>query len=251
MQSCIVTTHVKASSDSVRQAICLAQQLNIPYCSREKRTIKQLMVLYASALIVYTDKLVYVDKNGDKLFFHPNTAMIRIKQGKEPLLELIGQEKQSILDLTMGLASDSIVMSHAGHHVIAIEQNTIIYTIVSHGLKQYCTHISEIDAAMRRIQTYQGNHLDFLKQSASHSVDVIYIDPMFSHVITESKNLDALKTLAYYKRDFDQVMYEAKRVARKQIILKAHYLDTVFEEYGFIRGVRKSAKFHFGSYRIE
>ncbi|MGZ7144944.1 class I SAM-dependent methyltransferase, partial [Streptococcus pyogenes] len=39
---------------------------------------------------------------------------------------------------------------------------------------------------------------------------------------------------------------ECKRVARRKIILKAHFRDTVFEDFGFTRQVRPYQKFHFG-----
>jgi hypothetical protein len=43
---------------------------------------------------------------------------------------------------------------------------------------------------------------------------------------------------------------EAKRVARKKIIIKAHFRDKVFEIYGFKQFVRPNQKFHYGVIEI-
>lgn len=43
-------------------------------------------------MIVYKDKIVYANCKGEKLFFHIDTAMLRIKNKSEPLLELIGRK---------------------------------------------------------------------------------------------------------------------------------------------------------------
>lgn len=56
-------------------------------------------------LVLYQNKLVLEQRNGQTFFFHPDTAMLRIKAGHDPLLDLIGPSKKTILDCTMGLAS--------------------------------------------------------------------------------------------------------------------------------------------------
>ena len=48
----------------------------------------------------------------------------------------------------------------------------------------------------------------------------------------------------------EEFLEECKRVAREKIILKAHFRDPVFENFGFTRHIRPYQKFHFGDIRL-
>ena len=71
----------------------------------------------------------------------------------EPLTELIPQSS-SVLDCTMGLASDSILLSYYGNKVTALEKNKIIHYIESDGLRNYIDSDNKILSAMRYITTH-------------------------------------------------------------------------------------------------
>ncbi|WP_231097404.1 class I SAM-dependent methyltransferase, partial [Streptococcus gallolyticus] len=154
--------------------------------------------------------------------------------------------KLQILDTTMGLASDSIVMASAGNDVTAIESNPLIHFIVSEGLATYPSENQRLTAAMRSIKTYCADNITYMKSLPDKSFDVVYCDPMFSDRISESKNLDGLRQFANPSLLSDEFLREAKRVARKSIIIKAHFRDDVFEKFGFKRIVRPNQKFHYG-----
>lgn len=237
----------------VFQAQEIAEQLNLDYQDRRKRSVQSILAKTeaAAVLVIYQDQLVLEEKTGQRFFFHPDTAMLRIKSGRDPLLELVGEGRKSILDCTMGLASDSIVLASAGHQVTALESSQLIHFIVSMGLKELDSGKSEVNQAMKSIQTVWKDSLIYLKEQADQSVDVIYLDPMFSHDITESDNLDGLKLFANYTVLSEEFLSECKRVARKKIIIKAHFRDNVFEEFGFIRHVRPNQKFHYGEIILE
>ncbi|HFI0676209.1 TPA: class I SAM-dependent methyltransferase [Streptococcus suis] len=247
----IVTTSLGMDEHLVQKAKNLAEELGIAYCDRRKHAVKVFLKQADAVLVVYKDRLVIEQKEGQKLFFHPDTAMLRIKSGRDPLLELVGEGRKSILDCTMGLASDSIVLACAGHQVTALESSRLIHFIVSKGLQEFDSGKSEVNQAMKSIQTIWTDSLTYLKEQANKSVDVIYLDPMFSQEITESDNLDGLKTFANYTALSEEFLSEAKRVARKKIIIKAHFRDRVFEEFGFIRHVRPNQKFHYGEIILE
>ncbi|MFM0854747.1 class I SAM-dependent methyltransferase [Streptococcus suis] len=249
----VVTTSLRMNQTLVLQAQEIAEQLNLDYQDRRKRSIQSILAKTEAdaVLVVYQSQLVLEEKTGQKLFFHPDTAMLRIKSGRDPLLELVGKDRQTILDCTMGLASDSIVLASAGHQVTALESSQLIHFIVSKGLKEFDSGKSEVNQAMKSIQTVWKDSLIYLKEQADQSVDVIYLDPMFSHDITESDNLDGLKPFANYTALSEEFLSECRRVARKKIIIKAHFRDNVFEEFGFIRHVRPNQKFHYGEIILE
>ena len=114
--------------------------------------------------MVYENKLRLLNQDGSELSFHPDTAMLRIKSSHDALIDLLGMDSLKVLDTTMGLASDSIVMSHAGHDVTAIESNSLIHFIVSEGLKNYQSNSESLNQAMRSIKTICAESLAYLKK---------------------------------------------------------------------------------------
>ena len=112
MKNIIVTTSVKTTLDLNNKAQKLANELNLKYIIRNKKTIKQLLSISQGALVVYKNKLSYFEENSE-LFFHLDTTALKIKNSdNEPLVEIIKGEKQNILDCTMGLDGDSILLSY-------------------------------------------------------------------------------------------------------------------------------------------
>ncbi|HEL2041400.1 TPA: class I SAM-dependent methyltransferase [Streptococcus suis] len=247
----IVTTSLRMNQSLVLQAQKIATLLSLDYQERKKRSVQSFLTEADAVLVVYQSQLVLEEKTGQVLFFHPDTAMLRIKSGRDPLLELLGKEKQSIIDCTMGLGSDSIVLASAGHRVTALESSKLVHFIVSRGLQDFDSGLQEVNRAMKSIQTIWTDSLIYLKGQKDKSVDVIYFDPMFSEEIKESQNLSGLSTLADRSRLTEEIVSEAKRVARKKLIIKAHFRDQVFEEFGFKRHVRPNQKFHYGEIILE
>lgn len=247
----IITTSLGMDQALVSRAQEYAEKLGISYVHRRKQSIASLLKTVDGVLVVYRDKLVFEQANGKSLFFHPDTAMLRIKAERDPLLELIGSPMKRVLDCTMGLATDSLVMASGGHQVTALEHSRIIHFIVEQGLQFAQTGQIQLDRAMRSIETIWTDSLSYLQEQATDSFDVVYFDPMFSETIQESQNLSGLEQLADYSRLSDELLEEARRVAREKIILKAHFRDQTFEQLGFSRHVRPNQKFHYGELKLK
>ena len=250
MKNIIVTTSLKTTLELNDNAQKLADELNLKYIKRNKSTIKQLLKTTKGVIVVYKNKLSYFENNSE-FFFHLDTTALKIKNSdNEPLVEIIGKEKQSVLDCTMGLAGDSILLSYYGHNVTSIEKNEIIHLITSNGLKNYISPNEEINNAMRKIITHNYDCIDYLKRTSDNTFDIIYFDPMFSYDIAESTNLSGLAHLADNHFPYEEFIKEAYRVGRGKIIIKAHFRDSIFEKHNFTRIVRKNTKFHFGFLEI-
>ncbi|MFB1080885.1 class I SAM-dependent methyltransferase [Jeotgalibacillus sp. JSM ZJ347] len=222
--------------------------------NREKRSIKALYDQYQDDILVAGEKTFELFKNGvdDPFFYHPNSASFRIKRmmkgEKDPLIEAADLlPEDSFLDCTAGMASDSLVASwYCGPPVTAIERNKEIAFITGQGLKSFQHKIDDITLAMRRIQLIHEDAYSFLLSAPSDSYDVIYFDPMFTETI-ESKGITPLKRFAErYNDDLYKAISEAKRVARKKVLLKDHFRSSRFEEMGFQRLIRPSTKQHYG-----
>ena len=251
----IVTTAGRTNQKYIELAKQTAADLGIPYVKRNKQSIAKMFAL--------DDNVVVVGKTGIELhkkgaaepyFFHPNVAMIRAKRllkgEHDPLIEISGlQEGDSFLDCTLGYGSDSIIASLVvgeSGKVIGTESSVILAYIVKEGLQSWDSQNPLIDAAMRRIEVINGNHYEVLKSMPDKSIDVVYFDPMFEESITESNALQAMAQHTNHDTILMGTIEEAKRVARKKIVLKDHFRSGRFRLLGFEQQIRKTAKFHFG-----
>lgn len=181
----------------------------------------------APFILLYKDRLSFVNADASELTFHPDTAVLRLKAPHDALISLLGQSPKSILDTTMGLASDSLVMAAVGNRVTALESQEVIFQVVSRGLATYQTYNKQIEKAMRSIKAVKSDSLTFLKSQTDHSFDIIYADPMFSETIKESENLNAIKPLANGSRLTREWLDEAKRVGRERLSSR-HIFVTLF-----------------------
>jgi len=99
---------------------------------------------------------------------------------------------------------------------------------------------------MRRIEVVQAEAIAYLKTLPDKAFDVVYMDPMFEEVIEEANNFQALRLAGDHVTLTDEWVYEAKRVAKKRVVLKAHFRSEWFAQYGFQQLTRVTAKFHYG-----
>jgi 16S rRNA G966 N2-methylase RsmD len=256
----LVTTAGRTNHEMIEKAKAIAKELKLPYIHREKRTVKGLRERYAEdILVVGKERLELFSVESDEpFFFHPNSASFRVKRmlkgGRDSFIEAAGLKPgMSILDCTMGMASDCIVASHAvGQHgkVTGIEASKAVFHIIKNGLDTWESGVKEIDAAMRRIEVVCETGLDFLRRVKDNSYDVVYFDPMFGDPIESSAGINPLRKWAVYKSIDEITIEEAKRVAKKRVILKEHFNSRLFEDLGFEVNRRPSAKFHYGSVEI-
>ena len=242
----IITTSLRENESLIAHAQELASELGADYRPRRKLSLSKCLERFGPFYLLYKDRLSFVNSDASELTFHPDTAALRIKAPHDALVSFLGKSLKSILDTTMGLASDSLVMAAVGNQVTALESQDVIFQVVSRGLASYQTDDKQLEKAMRSIKAIKSDSLSFLKAQADNSFDIIYADPMFSEIIKESENLEAIKPLANGSRLTEEWLKESKRVAREKIIIKAHFRDIVFEELGFERQVRPNQKLHYG-----
>lgn len=245
-----ITTSLGMSNELEKQAHDLAQRYSWTYLPRQKQSLTKILQ-QKEALLLLTKEGLSLHRAGREVFrFHPDTAILRAKAEHDPLRELVGNQPKTVLDTTMGLATDAIVLAQAGHQVTALESEPLIAQVVAYGLSHYISGWSDFDDAMRSIKVFSVEHLTFLKQQKANSFDIVYGDPMFSEMIAESHNLAAMNGLANPNRITTAFMEEACRVAKEAVIFKGHFRDDTFERLGFERQVRPNQKFHYGIYRL-
>lgn len=252
----IVTTAGRTNEGYIEKAKSVAKQLQLLYVPRNKKSLHSFYNEYANILVVGKDGIqLYNKESNEPLFFHPNLAMIRVKRlqkgDHDPFIDVTGiKEGDSLLDCTLGYASDSIVASYIvgkTGKVIGVEASPVLAFLIQEGLKDWEAHNKVIERAMRRIDVINGDHLHVLKNMLDNSVDVVYFDPMFEESIEQSNALQTISLFASHANLSTETITEAKRVARKKVVLKDHFRSKRFEQFGFQQHIRKTAKFHYGT----
>ena len=252
----VVTTAGRTKEEYILKAKEISKLLNLPYFKRQKKSVSTIQKeQQANVLVVSNERLeLYTYGSTSPFFFHPNSAAFRMKRllkgEQDSFLEATSLEVgDHFLDTTAGLCSDSIIASYAvgGEGVVhACEKEPFIAYVVDEGLKNYKTNNQAMLKSLRNIRLINHDSVAYMKTVPSNTYDVVYIDPMFEEIIEEASNFHVLREAGAHDSLSDEWVSEARRLARKRVVLKAHFRSTLFEEYGFKREIRLSSKFHYG-----
>lgn len=253
----IVTTAGRTNVDMMKYAQEIARDLGGTFVMRGDASVQNLQAQISDHIIVVGKNRLelYPYGGNESFFFHPNSASFRLKRlvcgEPDPFLEVARlQEGMTVLDCTLGLASDSIIASYAvgtTGSVTGVEGNPYMAYIVEQGLQKWNTDFLELKEAMQRISVVHTEHITFLRSCPDNRFDVVYFDPMFEESILESDGIRGLKHFALYTDITAETIQEALRVAKQRVVLKDHFRSSRFEMYGFSVKRRKTATFHFGS----
>lgn len=252
----IVTTAGRPTDLTIQLAKDAALHLGFPYEVRDKRSITQLQQQYHSNILVASKSSweFYGLNTSEPFFFHPSSAMFRLKRlargEQDPLLDVCKIiPGDSFLDCTLGYASDSLVAAYAigdSGSVEGCEANPILAFILQEAFHNGRTDYREFPSLMNRIHVISCDAASYLKNLADQSIDVVYMDPMFETSIKESDSISPLRSLAVNEPLNCDWVNEAKRVAKKRVVIKAHFRSPWFKEFGFQQIIRPNTKFHYG-----
>ncbi|WP_456274312.1 class I SAM-dependent methyltransferase [Bacillus sp. AK031] len=252
----IVTTAGRTNNEMIQKAKKVAGDLGKEYIERRKKTVKGMKDRYSQdILVVGKERLELFSADSDEpFFFHPNSASFRLKRilnGEEDsFAEAAGLTSgMSLLDCTLGMASDSIVASFAvgsSGKVTGIEGSLEISYLIREGLKTWDSGLKEMNEAMKRVEVVNSSSIEYLKEMPDNSFDVVYFDPMFSEPIVSSAGIMPMRNWALYSGLDKETIEQAKRVANRRVVLKEHFNSPLFAQFGFQVNKRPSAKFHYG-----
>ncbi|MBT2690283.1 class I SAM-dependent methyltransferase [Bacillus sp. ISL-47] len=252
----IITTAGRTNQEMKEKARRIAAELEAEYIDRNKRSVGTIQKQVQDDCIVVGKERLELFPVGENqpFFFHPNSAMFRIKRlikgESDPFLQAARlQRGKSMLDCTLGLASDSIMASYTvgqEGEVTGLEGNRYLAFLVENGLRQWESGLESMDQSMRRIHVKSTNSFPYLEMLPDNSYDVVYFDPMFEENILESDGIKALSRFAVYADLSEEIIFHAKRVAKERVVLKDHFRSSRFKQFGFRVYKRKTSKFHFG-----
>ncbi|MBP1931584.1 class I SAM-dependent methyltransferase [Ammoniphilus resinae] len=252
----IVTTSQKVNDMLLTKAKNIAVELSVPFVERDGRSIESLYRIWNEerVLVVSSGGIKWHIKGANQpLFFHPGLSVVRIKRLLRGDNDIMIQTCQlmpgnSFLDCTLGLAADSIVASFiVGEKgkVVGLESEPMIAYLVAEGLKEIQL-FPELDQAARRISVSSGDHLLQLSQMRDNSFDVVYFDPMFRHGTQQSSSLQSLRQFANWAPLTMAAIDEAKRVAKRRVVLKEKKDSGEFDRLGFSIIVREHMDVAYG-----
>lgn len=246
----IVTTSSTPDPDTTAAALALAAELNAPFQARGANSLPNIKnQCQAEAVLVVSKDKPVVHTAGGQYFFHLSMAEMRIKNlldGKnDHMADAMGLTAgMSVLDCTLGLATDAIVASYITGRtgrVVGLESSSVIALITGMGLKNFSplrgqappTDEFKITGALRRIVLKNADYLDYLTTLPAKSFDVVYFDPMFRRPVRKSSNLAPVRALADDKPLSLKAVAEACRVARRRVVMKEASGSGEFAKLGF------------------
>src|SRR5690606_35072348 len=149
-----ITSAVSPTPAAMDRACRLAGELGARFVERKTWTLSQLMRREREdAIIVVSETEVKPQSlNRSTAEFHPSMAHIRMKRllggEKDALLEAAGvRPGDRIIDCTMGLAADAIIMAWAAGEsgdVTALESEPVVYVLTREGLATYVSDLPEL-----------------------------------------------------------------------------------------------------------
>lgn len=238
----IITTQIDPAKNAIDYAESISNQFDIRMVDRRNETLARLMRRNSceNIIVVGNDGIKVMNMHNDILFFHPSMAKVRITTIKKGLfdrmVEISGVTVGScVLDCTAGMGTDSIVFSYCSGDkgkVIAVESEIIPYIILQDGINNYSTKDIKLNEAIKRIKPVFSNHLKYLKSLKNSSFDIVYFDPMFERPL-KAVSLNTLREYTNKEQLTHEAINEAKRVARRRIVLKNRFDSKEFEKFGF------------------
>lgn len=150
--------------------------------------------------------------------WHPGMAYRRIRTGEDSLCHALQlREDATVLDCTLGMGHDALVMANAGALVFGLELNPAQLVYTAMGMHEYSPSLS------RRIHVRCTNMNDWLPEVPSKQVDHVYIDPMFPKSNYRKHNITWALLRQVHGGDGapgPSLVDHALRVARTSVVLK-------------------------------
>ncbi len=242
MPEIIVTTSSKATQETMKAARALADHYRLRFAPRDRIKTTSQEAIPPFLLIVGRERLFLQTPSG-KYHFHPGMAALRIKRlvggETDTMVSAMGLHPGDlVLDCTLGLGGDAIVASHvvgAAGKVVGLESVPALAILVQEGLAHYRFGYPAIDEAMRRVIAVHASSHSYLPCLPDRSFDVVYFDPMFRATVDASPGMVPLRELGDPGGVTADLITQARRVARRRVVMKERRGSAEFARLGFAR----------------
>ena len=243
-ENIVVTTSQRPSGEVAARAKAISNRHRLRLVARRRLTLAKLLREEQANLLVASSEGIHYVTGKATLRYHPGMARVRIHNlisGRgDPMVQAMGLEPGlSVLDCTLGLASDAAVASYVvgpEGKVVGLEHCLPVYLVVSHGLANYEEKKAILREALRRIELRWTDCADFLANVEPGRFDVIYFDPFFDEPVEASSGIAPLRLVA--KRaagPLEEALEEARRKAGLRVVVKGRRGSTLFRRHPFER----------------
>jgi 16S rRNA (guanine1516-N2)-methyltransferase len=242
MPGIIVTTSRRGTTELIARAEDWARRLRTRAVERANRNLEKLLGEEDAdgAVIVTPDRVAYHALEAEPYFFHPNMARTRIHNladGRgDPMVTAMGlREGDTVLDCTLGRAGDAIVAAHVvgdAGKVVGIEVVPVVAQFTISGVAEYVDDSKAVTAALRRIEAHEASYRDYLPTCPDGAFDVVYFDPIFDRPLLLSGAMAPLRAVADDSPLDAEMLAEARRVARRRVVIKQRKGSALWEKLG-------------------
>ncbi|AVX20637.1 MULTISPECIES: class I SAM-dependent methyltransferase [Carboxydocella] len=245
----VVTTSNKASEESIKKAISLAQRLQLPFVHRSKVRNNPEQVL-----IIVSLEDIFIRYQNKNLSWHPNMAKLRIlnlmRNGQDPLITAVDpQPGDHILDCTMGLGADSLVLAYSvgpTGKITALESEKLVAVLAENGFAKLNDTI--LKPLTQRIEIINSSFHHFLNRTPGQSFDVIYFDPMFQITKSKSTGINILRLIGNPTPLMAADVQLALSKCRRQVVVKENLNSDFFKNFRPDQLIKTSSNLGFGIY---
>jgi len=239
-RSLIVTTSGRVRDELVAEAEAWSRRLGVPHVARRGGLAAMAEAHGVTGVLVITpERPVYVEPaSGLEYFFHPGMAKTRLhncRRGHEDaMLRAMGlQPGDGVLDCTLGRATDALVAAwKAGPEgrIVGIEKSRLLAELTIHGLAHYVDPSRELTALLRHIEAHCGDYSVVLPTLPDDAFEVVYFDPIFDQPLEASQAMAPLRELADASPLAPAAVAEARRVARRCVVIKQRRGSALWEQ---------------------
>ena len=154
-------------------------------------------------------------------FLNVTTAKRLLRARSELVVKAVqGRQKSAltILDATVGLAGDAMLLAAMGHTVIGLERAPLVYEIVADGIER-ARSAGVIDLP----ELIQVDALEWLTGHPEQLFDVIYLDPMFEATGKQAlprKQMQLLRQVGSDLTGIENLFHYARQRAGLRVVVK-------------------------------
>lgn len=172
------------------------------------------------------DHPLYVDFLSKRLQYRLKNISLK----KEYLARALGLKQHTqptIVDATGGMGQDSFILAALGFEVTLLEQSSIIYQLLSDGIKRALPHLN----CIQRLHIHHADSISWLKNT--DPIQIVYLDPMFS---PKSKSARSKKAMTIFQKLLNDnengilLFNQALSCATERVVVKrprtAEYITT-------------------------
>jgi hypothetical protein len=212
-----------------------AARWGLPLLLRRPKAPVRGLLAQARVLLVFGEDAVSLWDNKGHVRGGAGLAALRLKEiakgrAEDPLQrvgELVPGER--VLDATLGFAQDARVAARLvgpSGHVLGVESKLPLAVFADATLRP------EQASAGAPIEVRHADSGGLLRTTESRSVDVVLFDPMFERALPSQPGFEMLRRLADPRPLTAATLAEARRVARRVVLVKAARYTPVLRGLG-------------------